>query len=101
MENSGGHNILEPAAAGVPVIVGPHTHNFRDIVGLFRRADALIELPPGGPEESAAALYDAVLAILRNEVSDKLSHMNEVMRGQTGATRRTADALRELLGAAQ
>ena len=101
LENSGGHNILEPAGFGVPVLVGPHTHNFRDIVALFRRADALIELPPGGPEQSADALYAAVLSILRKEAGEKLAHMNEVMRSQTGATRRTVNTLRELLGAEQ
>jgi 3-deoxy-D-manno-octulosonic-acid transferase len=27
----GGHNILEPASLGIPVLVGPHTHNFEEI----------------------------------------------------------------------
>ncbi|MCF8031756.1 MAG: 3-deoxy-D-manno-octulosonic acid transferase [Desulfarculaceae bacterium] len=27
----GGHNLLEPAAQGVPVIFGPHTHNFLEM----------------------------------------------------------------------
>ncbi|MDF1526214.1 MAG: hypothetical protein RRA15_02175 [bacterium] len=27
----GGHNLLEPAMHGVPVLTGPHVHNFRDI----------------------------------------------------------------------
>jgi len=27
----GGHNLLEPAMHGVPVLSGPHTHNFREI----------------------------------------------------------------------
>jgi 3-deoxy-D-manno-octulosonic-acid transferase len=26
----GGHNVLEPAAAGVPVLVGPHTEHFKE-----------------------------------------------------------------------
>lgn len=42
----GGHNVLEPAFYGVPIIVGPHTENFRDIIGLFRREQAVIECPP-------------------------------------------------------
>ena len=37
----GGHNVLEAAQFGVAILVGPHTENFRDIVGIFRRADAL------------------------------------------------------------
>jgi len=28
---TGGHNILEPAALGIPVLVGPHTFNFLEI----------------------------------------------------------------------
>ena len=31
----GGHNILEPASLGKPIICGPHMFNFRDIAGLF------------------------------------------------------------------
>ena len=27
----GGHNLLEPAAQGVPVLYGPHTHNFLEM----------------------------------------------------------------------
>ena len=27
----GGHNILEPAIFGKPIVVGPHMHNFREI----------------------------------------------------------------------
>lgn len=101
LENSGGHNILEPAGFGVPIIVGPFTHNFRDIVGIFRRADALIELPPGNLEQSSQVLLNAVSSVLRKETSGKLAHMNEVMRSQMGATRRTANALGALMEATQ
>lgn len=31
----GGHNILEPASWGCPVLYGPHTHNFREMTELF------------------------------------------------------------------
>ena len=37
----GGHNVLEPAALGVPVIVGPHTQNFSEIVNQLYEANAL------------------------------------------------------------
>ena len=37
----GGHNVLEAARFGVPILVGPHTENFRDIIRIFQRADAL------------------------------------------------------------
>ena len=38
----GGHNLLEPAAAGVPIVTGPHLHNFADIAKRLREAGALI-----------------------------------------------------------
>ncbi|MDX1569420.1 MAG: lipid IV(A) 3-deoxy-D-manno-octulosonic acid transferase [Xanthomonadales bacterium] len=31
----GGHNVLEPAALGLPVLVGPHTFNFSEITELL------------------------------------------------------------------
>ncbi|MHC1759694.1 MAG: 3-deoxy-D-manno-octulosonic acid transferase [Negativicutes bacterium] len=31
----GGHNILEPAAHGKPIVVGPHMFNFKDTYALF------------------------------------------------------------------
>ncbi|MEM9300605.1 MAG: lipid IV(A) 3-deoxy-D-manno-octulosonic acid transferase [Pseudomonadota bacterium] len=31
----GGHNVLEPAALGIPVLVGPHTFNFTEITQLL------------------------------------------------------------------
>ncbi|MFT4564022.1 MAG: 3-deoxy-D-manno-octulosonic-acid transferase, partial [Gammaproteobacteria bacterium] len=37
----GGHNVLEPAALGVPVVVGPHTFNFPEIIRLLNQQGAL------------------------------------------------------------
>jgi 3-deoxy-D-manno-octulosonic-acid transferase len=37
----GGHNLLEPAAMGVPVICGPHTQNAPQVAALLREAGAL------------------------------------------------------------
>jgi 3-deoxy-D-manno-octulosonic-acid transferase len=37
----GGHNVLEPAAWGVPILVGPHTFNFQRVTELLRDAKAL------------------------------------------------------------
>jgi 3-deoxy-D-manno-octulosonic-acid transferase len=46
----GGHNILEPALYGVPIVTGNHYENFRDIVNFFLSRNAvrvvgLAELP--------------------------------------------------------
>jgi len=35
LQEIGGHNLLEPAAVGVPALVGPHTFNFTEITQLL------------------------------------------------------------------
>jgi len=40
----GGHNILEPAALGVPVIFGPHMFNFSSISELFLAKGAAVQV---------------------------------------------------------
>jgi len=43
----GGHNVLEPAALGVPVIIGPSFFNFQEITVELQQANGIIvsELP--------------------------------------------------------
>lgn len=93
---AGGHNILEPAQAGIPILVGPHTQNFRDIVHIFRRAEALIVMPPR-PQEMAEQFLELLNSEeLRLELGTRA---RQVFEAQAGATGRTADALMQLLGA--
>jgi 3-deoxy-D-manno-octulosonic-acid transferase len=40
----GGHNVLEPAALSVPVVVGPYMHNFVEITDILLRAKGLIQV---------------------------------------------------------
>jgi 3-deoxy-D-manno-octulosonic-acid transferase len=95
---AGGHNILEPAQAGVPIMVGPHTANFRDIVQIFRNAEALVVVPPR-PQELATQ----ILELLNNEElrAQLGARAKQVFETQAGATSRTADALLRLLDAGQ
>lgn len=44
---TGGHNPLEPARFGVPVVVGPSMENFRQIATAFDRGDAWARVPDG------------------------------------------------------
>jgi len=37
----GGHNLLEPAALGLPVVTGPHLFNTQDIADMFVNIGAL------------------------------------------------------------
>ncbi len=53
----GGHNIIEPALHGVPIVVGNHTENFRDIVSLFQSRGAVRVV---GPAELPLVLMDLI-----------------------------------------
>ena len=41
---TGGHNVLEPAVFGKPIVFGPHMDNFREIADAFVAAGAAIRL---------------------------------------------------------
>ncbi len=41
---AGGHNLLEPAACGKPIVVGPHMENFAEIVDAFLANGAAIQV---------------------------------------------------------
>ena len=92
----GGHNVLEPAYFGVPILVGPHTENFRDIIDIFRRADALRVVTP---ETLARVMLDLLEKVEERERLGR--NARDVMHSQQGATRRTAEALLALLPDAQ
>ena len=50
----GGHNLLEPAALGVPVLTGPHHSNSQDVARLLLEQGAALQV--AGAQELAAAL---------------------------------------------
>jgi 3-deoxy-D-manno-octulosonic-acid transferase len=91
---NGGHNLLEPAALGLPVLSGPHLFNFLEIAAKLRDAGALIEVA------DARTLADAVAALWRDPV--ETSRMREaglaVMRANQGALARLLTGLGRLLG---
>jgi len=90
----GGHNILEPGQFGVATLVGPHTENFRDIVGIFERAGAVRRTSPEGFAGELLRLLDDADAGARQELGQRAA---EVVRHQRGASERTVAALASLL----
>lgn len=87
----GGHNVLEPAAAGVPVITGAHTDNFESIVQMLQEHDAIVRLPPFEQPEVTTALRDALESLLsseerRSQVAGNASQLLEMNRGAAEKT---------------
>jgi len=54
--DSGGHNILEPAVFGKPIVFGPHMQNFAEIAQAFLDNGAAIQVR--GPRELETVLFD-------------------------------------------
>ncbi len=90
---SGGHNILEPAVAGKPVIVGPHMENFQEIADQFRAEQAIVQV--GSPDELASEVT-ALLLDERRRVGLG-ERARELVGRNRGAVARSADALLSLL----
>jgi 3-deoxy-D-manno-octulosonic-acid transferase len=90
--HAGGHNPLEPAQFGVPIVMGPHYANFVAITNSLREHDALLI---AAREELAAAL--GKLLGDRTAAEAMGARAREVFERQAGATDRCVAALRELL----
>ena len=88
----GGHNPLEPARFGVPVVMGPSSENFREIVDTMRSVEAIRIVEPS---ELGAALSDLLTDGGKARTIGERGH--EVFLGQAGATARTVECLVELL----
>jgi len=89
---TGGHNILEPAQYGAAILVGPHTFNFREIVSIFEKANAVHVV-------TAETLAPQLVELLGNaEERRRLGKRGQALFEQyAGATQRTLLALKPLL----
>ncbi|KRC73455.1 3-deoxy-D-manno-octulosonic acid transferase [Achromobacter sp. Root83] len=85
----GGQNLIEACAAGVPVIVGPHTFNFQ------QAAEDAIEAGAAQRAPGAAQAVDIAMALLADDT--RRQRASRAARTwfdmHAGATRRTLDAL--------
>jgi len=90
--NAGGHNPLEPAQFGVPVVIGASHENFRDIVDAMLTANAIriVEQETLG-STLQSLLQDRVTATAMG------ARGRAVFAAQSGATARAVETLTTLL----
>jgi 3-deoxy-D-manno-octulosonic-acid transferase len=94
----GGHNVLEPAAAGACVVTGAHTDNFEAIVNLLDENSAIVQLPPLEDRDAAPGLTEVLgdllmKPLLRKELGERARQL--VVTNQ-GAADRTIELISPL-----
>jgi 3-deoxy-D-manno-octulosonic-acid transferase len=87
----GGHNVLEPAAIGLPVLFGAHMHNFVAAADLLLGAKAAVQV------HDASALATQVGALLRDPA--KRAAMGEAGSAAVSANRGALARLEKILDA--
>ena len=90
----GGHNLIEPAAEGKPVVFGPHMSNFQEIASSFLEAAAAIQV--SGREE----LHEVLLRLLKEEGlrQDLGERARKLVEANRGAGKKTMESARQAVG---
>ena len=89
----GGHNILEPAVHGRPIVFGPHMTNFTEIVETFLRNQAAVQV------NSPAELSGAIARLVADPVERARlgAAARALVEANRGAKPRTLDVIAGLL----
>jgi 3-deoxy-D-manno-octulosonic-acid transferase len=86
----GGHNILEPAALGKPVLFGKFMNNFEEEAKLLKQSQGGLQL------QKIEELYDVLKRLLMNsDERQKLSQSAEkIVKANSGALRKNIELIR-------
>jgi 3-deoxy-D-manno-octulosonic-acid transferase len=89
----GGQNLIEAAACGCPVVMGPHTFNFTEAAALAQTAGAAFA------QADLSHAVDQALALVQSPLELQAARHAALALGQAhrGAALRTAVAVRDLL----
>jgi 3-deoxy-D-manno-octulosonic-acid transferase len=91
--NTGCHNVLEPAALGMPIITGPYIRNFKVICGMLERAGA----------QSIVNNADELATVIDTLIADPIKaktmgqHAALVYQSNKGATQKHLDIISKLI----
>jgi len=92
---TGGHNVLEPAALGKPVIFGPHMFNFSEAGRLLLENDAAKQVDDS--DQLAKVVINYLLDVSLRQSSGERAI--RVIKENSGALHRTTMLIAELLNA--
>jgi 3-deoxy-D-manno-octulosonic-acid transferase len=89
----GGHNILEPAVHGKPIVFGPYMQNFGEIAAAFLREQAAVQV------DDAGALVATVVRLMGDPVERARlgAAARALVEANRGAKPRTLDAVAAVL----
>ena len=89
----GGHNILEPAIFGKPIVFGPHMQNFKEIADAFLANGAAVQV------QSERELDEALLALVTDPVRRARlgAAARALVEANRGAKDKTLAVIAELL----
>lgn len=89
----GGHNILEPAAHGKPILVGPHMFNFKDSYALFSGRGACATV------NDSSELGETITRLLQGEEEREAMGREAlaIIKENRGAARRSVQHIKEVL----
>ena len=92
-KETGGHNIIEPAANMCPFIFGPYIYNFEDISQMFLSENACIQI------SNEDELYTAAKKILSSSEfsSELVSNAISVVRSNKGSVDKQSSAIIQIL----
>jgi 3-deoxy-D-manno-octulosonic-acid transferase len=96
LEDIGGHNLLEPAAAGTAMVTGPHLRNFADIAAQLEAAGAL---RIGADADAVGDALEALLADTDARAAMAAAAQELLAQGR-GALQRTLDCVEAMAPAA-
>lgn len=95
----GGHNIIEPALYAKPIIVGPYTENFRQIVSDFTQAKAVVQVMATHGDISSSFTRELIRLLSDTESAQAMgARASEILSRSRGATECAIAAILELIG---
>lgn len=83
----GGHNVLEPAALGKPILIGPSYYNFMDIVQFMLEKKAIIVT------YSATNISLNIKKLFDNKKHRRIALTNQLVNNNKGALKKTITLL--------